>query len=163
MRIGYGFDVHRLVDNRPLVLGGVTIPFMKGLAGHSDADVLLHAICDALLGAAGLGDIGEHFPDTDPAFRGIDSMRLLEMTYQMVTRKGLHLGNADATVLAQTPKMSPYKDAMRKKIAKALDVPQERVNIKATTTEGVGPYGRGEAIGAICTLLLSEQSKLNEA
>jgi 2-C-methyl-D-erythritol 2,4-cyclodiphosphate synthase len=162
MRIGYGFDVHRLVDNRPLILGGVTIPFEKGLAGHSDADVLLHAICDALLGAAGLGDIGEHYPDTDPAYSGIDSMLLLEKTYQMVTRKGLQLGNADVTVLAQAPKIGPHKAAMRKKIAVGLDVPIERINIKATTTEGVGPYGRGEAIGATCALLLSEQTKRDE-
>lgn len=157
MRIGYGIDVHRLVENRALILGGVTIPFEKGLAGHSDADVLLHAVCDALLGAAGLGDIGEHFPDTDPAYGGIDSMLLLEKTYRMVTHKGLQLGNADITVLAQAPKIGPHKPAMRKKIAAALDVATERINIKATTTEGVGPYGRGEAIGATCTLLLSEQ------
>lgn len=159
MRIGYGFDVHRLVENRALILGGVSIPFEKGLAGHSDADVLLHAVCDALMGAAGLGDIGEHFPDTDPAYRGIDSMLLLKKTYQMVTDKGLQLGNADITVLAQAPKIGPHKAAMRKKIAAVLDVAAERINIKATTTEGVGPYGRGEAIGATCTLLLSEQSE----
>jgi 2-C-methyl-D-erythritol 2,4-cyclodiphosphate synthase len=156
MRIGQGFDVHLLVKNRPLVLGGVTIPYEKGLEGHSDADVLLHAFCDALLGAAGLGDIGEHFPDTDPAYRGIDSRRLLEACLQMVRQEGLRLVNADVTVLAQAPKIGPHKAAMRAKIAKLLDVPTQRINIKATTTEGVGPYGRGEAIAAMCTLLLDE-------
>ena len=156
MRIGYGFDVHRLVEHRALVLGGVTIPFEKGLAGHSDADVLLHAVCDALLGAAGLGDIGEHFPDSDPDYGGIDSMILLTKTYGMVRAAGFRLGNADLTVMAQAPKIAPHKAAMRKKIAAALDVSLQRINIKATTTEGVGPYGRGEAIGATCTLLLSE-------
>jgi 2-C-methyl-D-erythritol 2,4-cyclodiphosphate synthase len=156
MRIGYGFDVHRLVGQRPLVLGGVTIPYEKGLDGHSDADVLLHAICDALLGAAGLGDIGEHFPDTDPAYRGIDSLRLLAASFEMVRRKGLRLVNADVTVMAQAPKIGPHKAAMRQKIAPLLDVPPDRINIKATTTEGVGPYGRGEAIAATCSLLLDE-------
>jgi 2-C-methyl-D-erythritol 2,4-cyclodiphosphate synthase len=156
MRIGQGFDVHLLVQNRALVLGGVTIPHEKGLEGHSDADVLLHAVCDALLGAAGLGDIGEHFPDTDPAYRGIDSQRLLEECLRMVRQEGLRLVNADLTVLAQAPKIGPHKAAMRAKIAKLLDVPVQRINIKATTTEGVGPYGRGEAIAAMCTLLLDE-------
>jgi 2-C-methyl-D-erythritol 2,4-cyclodiphosphate synthase len=156
MRIGYGFDVHRLVAKRRLVLGGVTIPHEKGLDGHSDADVLLHAICDALLGAAGLGDIGEHFPDTDPAYHGIDSLRLLEASQKKVQAAGFRLVNLDATVLAQAPKIGPYKAAMRKKIAPLLDVPQERINIKATTTEGVGPYGRKEAIGAMCVVLLDE-------
>ncbi|MEJ2639485.1 MAG: 2-C-methyl-D-erythritol 2,4-cyclodiphosphate synthase [Desulfosarcinaceae bacterium] len=159
MRIGYGFDVHRLVENRALVLGGVTIPHHKGLDGHSDADVLLHAICDALLGAAGLGDIGEHFPDSDPAYRGIDSLRLLEATFAEVSAVGLRLVNLDATVLAQAPKIGPYKDAMRRKIAPMLDVPIERINIKATTTEGVGPYGRKEAIGAQCAVLMEEISR----
>jgi 2-C-methyl-D-erythritol 2,4-cyclodiphosphate synthase len=156
MRIGQGFDVHLLVENRALVLGGVTIPYKKGLEGHSDADVLLHAVCDALLGAAGLGDIGEHFPDTDPDYRGIDSQRLLEACFRMVRQEGLRLVNADVTVLAQAPKIGPHKAAMRAKIAKLLEVPTQRINIKATTTEGVGPYGRGEAIAAMCTLLLDE-------
>jgi 2-C-methyl-D-erythritol 2,4-cyclodiphosphate synthase len=156
MRIGQGFDVHRLVKNRALVLGGVTIPHERGLDGHSDADVLLHAVCDALLGAAGLGDIGEHFPDTDPAYRGIDSLRLLEESFRMVRREGLRLTNADVTVVAQAPKIGPHKTAMRAKIAAVLDVSTQRINIKATTTEGVGPYGRGEAIAAMCTLLLEE-------
>jgi 2-C-methyl-D-erythritol 2,4-cyclodiphosphate synthase len=156
MRIGYGFDVHRLEENRALVLGGVTIPHDQGLAGHSDADVVLHAICDALLGAAGLGDIGEHFPDNDPAYRGIDSLRLLAATHAKVRTAGFRLVNLDATVLAQAPKIGPYKDAMRRKIAPLLDVPLERINIKATTTEGVGPYGRKEAIGALCAVLLEE-------
>jgi 2-C-methyl-D-erythritol 2,4-cyclodiphosphate synthase len=154
MRIGYGFDVHRLVENRALVLGGVTIPHDKGLEGHSDADVLLHAICDALLGAAGLGDIGDHFPDHDPTYLDIDSLRLLEATDEKVRAAGWRLVNLDATVLAQAPKIGPYKDAMRAKIAPVLDVPCERINIKATTTEGVGPYGRKEAIGALCVVLL---------
>ena len=156
MRIGQGFDVHLLVKNRALVLGGVTIPYEKGLEGHSDADVILHAICDALLGAAGLGDIGEHFPDTDPAYRGIDSLRLLAACFRMVRGEGLRLVNADVTVLAQAPKLGSHKAAMRVNIAKVLDVPTRRINIKATTTEGVGPYGRGEAIAAMCTLLLDE-------
>ena len=156
MRIGQGFDVHRLVENRALVLGGVTIPYEKGLAGHSDADVLLHAVCDALLGAAGLGDIGEHFPDTDPAYRGIDSLRLLEACFRMVRRTGLRLVNADVTVLAQAPKIGPHKAAMRANIAAVLDVSTNEINIKATTTEGVGPYGRGEAIAAMCSLLLDK-------
>ncbi|MDJ0782698.1 MAG: 2-C-methyl-D-erythritol 2,4-cyclodiphosphate synthase [Desulfosarcinaceae bacterium] len=159
MRIGNGFDVHRLVDHRPLILGGVQIPYAKGLAGHSDADVLLHAICDALLGAAGLGDIGEHFPDSDPAYLGIDSLKLLQTTFDLVRQSGLRLVNLDATVLAQAPKIGPYKAAMREKIAAVLDVPPERINIKATTTEGVGPYGRGEAIGATCSLLMRERAK----
>jgi 2-C-methyl-D-erythritol 2,4-cyclodiphosphate synthase len=156
MRIGYGFDVHCLVEKRALVLGGVTIPHEKGLDGHSDADVLLHAVFDALLGAAGLGDIGAHFPDSDPAYRGIDSLRLLEATHKKIAAAGFRLVNLDATVLAQAPKIGPYKDAMRAKIAPVLDVPRQQINIKATTTEGVGPYGRKEAIGALCAVLLEE-------
>ena len=155
MRIGTGYDVHRLVPGRKLVLGGVTIPFEKGLLGHSDADVLLHALCDALLGAAGLGDIGMHFPDKDPAFKDIDSMKLLAATYEMIREKGFSLVNADITVMAEAPKLSPYKEEMRKNIASALEIPDDRVNIKATTTEGLGVIGKGEGIAAMCVALIS--------
>jgi 2-C-methyl-D-erythritol 2,4-cyclodiphosphate synthase len=154
MRVGTGYDVHRLVAGRRLVLGGVTIPFEKGLLGHSDADVLLHALCDALLGAAGLDDIGVHFPDSDPAYRGIDSMRLLEQTRDKLAASGYTIENIDATVLAQAPKITPYRDRMRQRIAACLEMPQDRVNIKATSTEGLGPMGRGEGIAALCTVLI---------
>ncbi len=155
MRIGMGYDVHRLVPERRLVIGGVTIPYEKGLLGHSDADVLLHAICDALLGAAGLGDIGGHFPDTDPAYRDIDSMKLLQSTYAMVREKGWRLVNIDATIFAQAPKMAPYRRRMAANIARALGAEQTRINIKATTTEGLGMIGRGEGIAAAGAVLLA--------
>jgi len=155
MRIGSGYDVHRLVPGRKLVLGGVTIPFEKGLLGHSDADVLVHALCDALLGAAGLGDIGLHFPDTDPEFKDIHSIRLLARTYRMVRAKGFSIVNADATVFAEAPKLSPYKDEMKKNIAKPLETDPDRINIKATTTEGLGMIGKGEGIGAMATVLIN--------
>ena len=154
MRIGMGFDVHRLVIGRPLVIGGVTIPFPKGLLGHSDADVLVHAVCDALLGAAGLGDIGAHFPDSDPDLAGIDSLVLLGRTCDMVRRLGLEIGNLDATVFAQAPRMAPYRDQMAANIARSAGITPARVNVKATTTEGLGPFGRGEGIGAACVALL---------
>jgi 2-C-methyl-D-erythritol 2,4-cyclodiphosphate synthase len=155
MRIGMGYDVHRLVPERRLVIGGVTIPYEKGLLGHSDADVLLHAICDALLGAAGLGDIGGHFPDTDPAYRDIDSMKLLQSTYAMVREEGWRLVNIDATIFAQAPKMAPYRRRMAANIARALGADQTRINIKATTTEGLGLIGRGEGIAAAGAVLLA--------
>lgn len=149
-----GYDVHRLVLKRKLVLGGITIPYKKGLSGHSDADVLVHAICDALLGAASLGDIGLHFPDSDPEFEDIYSIELLERSYAMVRRKGFTLVNLDATVFAQAPKLSPYREAMQNKLAQTIKVEPDRVNIKATTTEGLGMIGKGEGIGAMGIVLL---------
>ena len=154
MRVGTGYDVHRLVVGRKLVLGGVTIPFEKGLAGHSDADVLVHAVCDALLGAAGLGDIGRHFPDTDPAYKDIFSIRLLELTAVKLRRLGFTAVNVDATVLAQAPKLAPFMDAMRDNIAAALGIPAEGVNLKATTTEGLGFVGLGEGLAAMSVVLI---------
>lgn len=154
MRIGLGHDVHQLAPERKLIIGGVAIPFDRGLLGHSDADVLLHAACDALLGAAGLGDIGRHFPDSDPAYKDIDSMRLLRETYDMVLRKGLKLVNLDATIFAQAPRIAPYREQMVHNIASALGVAGDCINIKATTTEGLGYIGRGEGIAAACTVLL---------
>ncbi len=153
-RVGLGYDVHRLVEGRPLILGGIDIPFEKGLLGHSDADVLLHAISDALLGAAGLGDIGEHFPDTDPKYKDAFSLDLLATCYRMVQNKGLILGNLDATVFAQQPKISPYKHQMAIRIAEVLGVDAGCINIKATTTEKLGAIGRGEGIAAMCVVLL---------
>lgn len=154
MRVGIGNDVHRLVTGRDLVLGGVTIPYEKGLLGHSDADVLVHALCDALLGAAGLGDIGQHFPDNDPEFKDIYSIRLLERTWAMLRSKGFSIVNIDSTIFAEKPKLTPYKEAMREKIAGTLNLFPECVNIKATTTEGLGMIGEGEGIGAMCIVML---------
>lgn len=154
MRIGIGYDVHRLVENRPLILGGVTIPFEKGLLGHSDADCLLHAISDALLGALALGDIGLHFPDIDPAYKGADSLALLVKVGELVTERGYEINNIDATILAQAPKMRPFIDAMRQKIAQALNLDFDQVSVKATTEEGLGFTGQGLGIScqAICLL-----------
>lgn len=154
MRVGMGYDVHRLVEDRDLIMGGVTIPYEKGLLGHSDADVLLHAISDALLGAAALGDIGKHFPDSDPAYKGISSMILLEKVGALLEEKGFLIENIDATIIAQAPKMRPYIDNMRENIAKALDVEISQINVKATTEEGLGFTGTGEGISAqaICML-----------
>ncbi len=154
MRIGMGHDVHRLVTGRKLILGGVEVPFEKGLLGHSDADVLVHAICDALLGAAGLGDIGDHFPDTDPDFKDICSIKLLERTCRMLKDKGHLIANIDSTIFAQNPKMSPFKKEMRENIAHAVETKVENVNIKATTTEGLGMIGEGDGIGAMCVVLI---------
>lgn len=154
MRVGLGNDVHRLVEERELVIGGVTIPYEKGLLGHSDADVLLHAVCDALLGAAGLGDIGLHFPDTDPQYKGIYSIELLKMTREKLVGKGFSIVNIDATIFAEKPKMSPYREEMQKKIAKTLNISPDCVNIKATTTEGLGMIGEGDGIGAMCVALI---------
>ncbi len=154
MRIGSGYDVHRLVSGRRLVLGGVEIPFEKGLDGHSDADAVLHSICDALLGAAGLGDIGLHFPDSDPSFKDIDSLILLRETYAMVKRKGFALLNLDVTVFAQRPRISPYREAMARKIAETLETRTDRINIKATTTEGLGAIGKGKGIASMCVALV---------
>ncbi|MDE5824379.1 MAG: 2-C-methyl-D-erythritol 2,4-cyclodiphosphate synthase [Lachnospiraceae bacterium] len=154
MRIGMGYDVHRLVEGRPLVMGGVTIPYELGLLGHSDADVLLHAIADALLGAAVLGDIGKHFPDTDPAYKGISSMILLEKVGKLLEENMFFVENIDATIIAQAPKMRPYIDQMRGNIAKALGISADQVNVKATTEEGLGFTGDGKGISAqaICML-----------
>jgi len=154
MRIGTGYDVHRLIFGRKLILGGVAIPFEKGLLGHSDADVLVHSICDALLGAAGLGDIGLHFPDTDPKFKDISSIKLLEIAYKMVCEKGFNLQNLDSTIFAQEPKISPFREKMQQNIARAMNVKTNCVNIKATTTEGLGMFGRGEGIGAMSAVLI---------
>jgi 2-C-methyl-D-erythritol 2,4-cyclodiphosphate synthase len=155
IRIGEGFDVHALVPGRALILGGVTIPYSLGLLGHSDADVLLHAITDALLGAAGLGDIGQHFPDSDARFAGADSAELLRQAWRSVMRQGWALGNVDCTVIAQAPKLAPYRDAMRLRIAGLLQVDAALVNVKAKTTERLGSIGRGEGIAAsaVCLLL----------
>ena len=155
MRIGMGYDVHRLVEGRDLIMGGVKIPYEKGLLGHSDADVLLHAIMDSLLGAAALGDIGKHFPDTDPKYKGADSMALLREVGNMLTSEGFHVENIDATIIAQAPKMRPHIDTMRQNIADALGIEITRVNIKATTEEGLGFTGTGEGISSQSICLLS--------
>ncbi|MBD5541578.1 MAG: 2-C-methyl-D-erythritol 2,4-cyclodiphosphate synthase [Lachnospiraceae bacterium] len=154
MRIGMGYDVHRLVEGRDLIIGGVTIPYEKGLLGHSDADVLLHAIMDALLGAAALGDIGKHFPDTDPQYKGISSIKLLEKVGSLLEENCFLIENIDATIIAQQPKMRPYIDDMCGNIAKALGIERTQVNVKATTEEGLGFTGQGEGISsqAICML-----------
>ncbi len=154
MRIGMGYDVHRLTEGRDMIIGGVKIPYEKGLLGHSDADVLLHAICDALLGAAALGDIGKHFPDTDPAYKGISSLVLLEKVGELIQEKSFFIENIDATIIAQAPKMRPHIDTMRENIANALGIMVEQVNVKATTEEGLGFTGSGEGISsqAICLL-----------
>ena len=154
MRIGHGYDTHRLVSGRPLILGGVTIPYEKGLAGHSDADALLHALADAILGALAEGDIGRHFPDSAAEFKDIDSRILLRRVAQMMRKKGFALLNADATILAEAPKMTPHIPAMKQNIATALAVKPDQVNIKATTTEGMGPIGQGEGIAAHAVVLL---------
>ncbi len=154
MRIGMGYDVHKVVEGRKMIIGGVEIPYEKGLLGHSDADVLLHAISDALLGAAALGDIGKHFPDTDPKYKGISSIILLEHVCKLLEDKLYLIGNIDATIIAQKPKMAPYRDEMRKNIAKALKIPVDKVNIKATTEEGLGFTGNGEGISAQAIALL---------
>ena len=154
MRVGMGYDVHRLVEDRPLILGGVEIPYEKGLLGHSDADVLLHAIMDALLGAAALGDIGKHFPDTDAAYKGASSIKLLEHVGKLLEEKCYMIDNIDATIIAQKPKMRDYIDTMRKNVADTLGIELDQVNIKATTEEGLGFTGSGEGISsqAICSI-----------
>jgi 2-C-methyl-D-erythritol 2,4-cyclodiphosphate synthase len=154
MRIGHGYDVHRLVEGRKLILGGVDIPYEKGLLGHSDADVLLHAIADAILGAIAEGDIGKHFPDTDPRFKGADSRKLLACVMGLADDRGYRLGNLDATVVAQRPKLAPHIPHMRENIAAVLVAGIDRVNVKATTTEELGFAGRGEGIAAYAVVLL---------
>ncbi|HWI81540.1 2-C-methyl-D-erythritol 2,4-cyclodiphosphate synthase [Ramlibacter sp.] len=155
IRIGEGWDVHALVPGRPLVIGGVTVPFERGLLGHSDADVLLHAITDALFGAAGLGDIGRHFPDTDERFKGADSMLLLGEAARRVREQGWQIGNVDSTVVAQAPRLAPHVQAMTARIAQALEVAPAQVNVKAKTAEKLGPVGEGMAIEARAIVLLS--------
>jgi 2-C-methyl-D-erythritol 2,4-cyclodiphosphate synthase len=154
MRIGQGFDIHALVDGRKLVIGGVTIPFAKGLAGHSDADVLLHAICDALIGAAGLGDIGRHFPDTDPQYKGVDSRVLLRAVARLLATHGWRAANVDATIIAEQPKMAPHIPAMVANIAADLGIGAAYVNVKAKTAEKLGAVGRGEGIAAEAVALI---------
>ena len=154
MRIGMGYDVHRLVEGRKLILCGVEIPYEKGLLGHSDADVALHAIMDALLGAAALGDIGKHFPDTDPAYEGASSMKLLEAVKKLLDEHCFVIENIDATIIAQRPKLLPYMEEMKKNVASALGLTEDRVNIKATTEEGLGFTGSGEGISAQAVCLL---------
>ena len=154
LRIGHGFDVHGFAENRKLIIGGVEIAHDRGLLGHSDADVLLHAVCDALLGAAGLGDIGRHFPDTDPAYAGIDSRSLLRNVAQQLAVLGWQVGNVDATIIAQEPKMAPHIAAMSAHIAADLGMELTRVNVKATTTERLGFTGRGEGIAAEAVCLI---------
>ena len=156
MRVGQGYDVHKLVENRKCIICGVEIPYEKGLLGHSDADVALHALSDAILGAAALGDIGRHFPDTDPRFEGADSRVLLREVVALVREKGFSVGNADVTIIAQKPKMLPYIDQMKKNVASDLNISEDRVNIKATTTEKLGFEGRGEGIAAMSIVLLEE-------
>jgi len=154
LRIGEGWDIHALVPGRKLVIGGVEIPFERGLLGHSDADVLLHAITDAVLGAAGLGDIGRHFPDTDEHFKGADSLVLLVEAVRRVRERGFQVGNVDSTVIAQAPKLAPFIAAMRNRIAEALDLSPDQVNVKAKTAEKLGPVGQGLAIEARAIVLL---------
>ena len=156
MRIGHGYDVHKLVEGRDLILGGVKIEYEKGLLGHSDADVLLHAVSDALLGAAGLRDIGYHFPDTDPAYKGADSLELLRIVGQKVAAAGYKVSNVDVTLIAQKPKVGPYIEAMTQNIANALQLPLSRVNVKATTEEHLGFTGRLEGISCHAVCLLEE-------
>jgi 2-C-methyl-D-erythritol 2,4-cyclodiphosphate synthase len=157
MRIGHGYDVHRLVEGRKLILGGVDIPYEKGLLGHSDADVLLHAISDAILGAIGEGDIGRHFPDSDPRYKGADSLKLLAHVMKLAEDKGFRLGNLDATIVAQRPKLAPHIPLMRQNIAGVLSAEIDRVNVKATTTEELGFAGRGEGIAAYAVTLMEKK------
>lgn len=156
MRIGSGYDVHRLVTDRDLIVGGVNIPYEKGLLGHSDADVLLHAIMDALLGAAALGDIGKHFPDSDMKYKGISSIKLMEHVKSLLTQEGYQVGNIDATIIAQAPKFRPYIDDMRKNIANAMGIELDQVNVKATTEEGLGFTGEGLGIAASAVCLIEK-------
>ena len=156
MRIGHGYDVHRLVEGRDLILGGVKIPYEKGLLGHSDADVLLHAVSDALLGAAGLGDIGRHFPDTDPQYKGADSLELLRQVYRKISEKGYRVGNIDVTMIAQRPKLKDYIPQMQANIAAAVGTTPDRVNVKATTEEKLGFTGTGEGMSCHAVCLLEE-------
>lgn len=154
MRIGQGYDVHRLVEGRALILGGVTIPYEKGLLGHSDADVLTHALMDALLGAAALGDIGQLFPDKDPAYEGADSLVMLKTVCSLLKEKGFSIGNVDVTVVAQRPRLAPYREEMRRRLSEVMELDLSRVSVKATTEEGLGFTGSGEGISAMAVALL---------
>lgn len=156
LRIGHGYDVHAFADDRRCIIGGVDIPYERGLLGHSDADVLLHAISDSLLGAAALGDIGKHFPDNDPAYEGADSLVLLGRVVELLSSRGYRINNIDATVIAQAPKMAPYIEKMRENIARVLEVEIDRVNVKATTEEKLGFTGRKEGISAHCVCLIED-------
>ena len=158
MRVGIGYDIHRLMEGKKLVLGGVEIPFIKGLVGYSDADVLLHAIADAMLGAASLGDIGLHFPDTDPNYKGARSADLLKKVNELVGQKGYRVNNADVVVIAEEPRIGPFVAGMKKKISEVLNIDQSQVNIKATTNESVGSIGRGEAIASYAVVTLEENN-----
>lgn len=158
-RIGQGFDVHQLTPGRPLIIGGISIPYEQGLLGHSDADVLLHTVADACLGAIGAGDIGKHFPDTDPAFKDANSAKLLEHVWSLVKEHGYMLVNADCTIIAQKPKMAPYIDQMKQRIAELLEGEPEQINVKATTTEKLGFTGRGEGIAAQAVILLKKTNQ----
>ncbi|KSU78414.1 2-C-methyl-D-erythritol 2,4-cyclodiphosphate synthase [Fictibacillus enclensis] len=157
IRVGQGYDVHQLVEGRPLIIGGITIPSEKGLLGHSDADVLLHAVTDALLGAAGEGDIGQHFPDTDEAFKDADSKKLLQESWEIVKQKGYELNNVDCTIIAQKPKMAPYIEEMRNVIARIFGAETDQINVKATTTEKLGFTGRSEGIAANAVILITKK------
>ena len=159
LRIGHGYDVHRLVEGRRLILGGVEVPHTLGLLGHSDADVLTHAVMDALLGAAGLGDIGRHFPDTDPAYAGADSLKLLDYVVELLEAQGWKVGNVDATILAQRPKLAPHLEQMRENLAARMKVEPEQVNVKATTEEGLGFTGLGQGMAAHAVALLEPIQK----
>lgn len=163
MRIGMGYDVHKLTEDRKLIIGGVDIPFEKGLKGHSDADVLLHAIMDALLGAAGLGDIGKHFPDTDPAYKGISSIKLLKVVGELLDKEGYVIENIDATIIAQRPKMRPYIEQMIENISDTLKLDANQVNVKATTEEGLGFTGSGEGISSQAVCLLEKYVNYSSA
>lgn len=154
MRIGIGYDIHRLVKGRSLILGGVSIAYEKGLLGHSDADVLTHAICDALLGAAGLGDIGTHFPDSEPQFKDISSLRLLTDSCRLLTDNGFRIVNLDATLFAEAPKLAPHRQNMQTRLADTMHISPTEINIKSTTTEGLGVIGKGEGIAAMCIALI---------
>ena len=156
MRIGHGYDVHKLVEGRKLILGGIEVPHTLGLLGHSDADVLTHAIMDSILGAAALGDIGQHFPDNDDRYLGADSTVLLRRVMELIREKGYRIGNLDATIIAQKPKLMPYLPQMRKKLAEVMEISEDRLNLKATTEEHLGFTGRQEGISAHCVCLLEE-------
>jgi 2-C-methyl-D-erythritol 2,4-cyclodiphosphate synthase len=159
MRVGFGFDIHRLVSERKLVLSGVEIPYVKGLLGHSDGDVIIHAMCDALLGAAGQGDIGQHFPDTDSTFKDVPSTVLLERSYHLIKERDFTIVNIDTVIVAEEPLIAPFRERMKKTVANILNIPQDRVNIKATTMEGLGFIGAGEAISAYAVVTLQEERR----